>query len=128
MEGSLGRRKPDHTERNYILSLALIAFIGTTGLALDDLSNPKNFPDLADRFRIDRSLDDDGTYHLSVYRSDGGQLNWWDNDLVALEKSVTAECGQLSKFSGTSGTTIPAPVNFRIHQSAPPKPGCDYLK
>ena len=88
-------------------------------------TEPGNFSDLKSRFRIMRSIDVDGVNKLSVYRTDSTPLNWYDNDLVALERTIGDECGKLSKFTGETESQGQTSVNFRLLR---PPYNCSYLQ
>jgi hypothetical protein len=87
-------------------------------------TDPSNFPDVEDRFRILRDTDLDGVRKLTVYRNDVSALSVFDSDLIALERKIGTECGQMSKFYGPVDSGGKVPVNFRLLR---PPYNCRYL-
>lgn len=107
----------------FLASLMALAPLGVWVNTLQ--TNLGNFNDLESRFRIVRSLDTDGISKLSVYRSDLSPVNWYDNDLVALERTISGECGKISKFTDGADSQGYRPVNFRLLR---PPYNCSYFQ
>lgn len=101
--------------RTGLAAASLMALASLGALWNTVQTEPGNFSDLGARFKIVRNIDPDGINRLSVTRNDLSPLSPFDNDLVALERTVMQECGELSKFSGIPDDNGNVPVNFRLY-------------
>lgn len=91
-------------------------------------TDPRNFPDLESRFRIEREIDTDGVQVLSVYRKDRSSIDPFHSDVTALERVILEECGDLGKSTGRPNNIGEVPVNFRLYRSNVYFPICRFVK